>query len=73
MLLDNKKIIGVILSHNCKNLIEKTLSRIPKDIFDEIIISDDGSIDNSVEVYKKKDIKYLKQVKADMALIAEMV
>lgn len=57
MLLADKKIIAVILSHNCEHLIERTLKRIPKNTFNEIIVSDDGSTDNSVEVYKKKGFK----------------
>jgi glycosyltransferase involved in cell wall biosynthesis len=53
MLVENKKIFGVILSHNCEHFIDQTLSRIPENIFDKIIVSDDGSIDNSVGIYRK--------------------
>lgn len=52
MNIGSKKILGLILSHNCEKLIPKTLSRIPIDLFDEVIVSDDGSIDNSVSKYK---------------------
>jgi len=52
MFLAKKKIFAVILSHNCEHLIQKTLDRIPKNIFNEVIVSDDGSSDNSVKIYK---------------------
>jgi glycosyltransferase involved in cell wall biosynthesis len=57
MFLTNKNIFAVILSHNCEHLITKTLERIPENIFDEIIVSDDGSSDNSVKIYKEMGYK----------------
>jgi len=57
------KIIGLILSHNCATMIEKTLSRIPIELFHEIIITDDGSTDGSVEEYEKRGYKVFKSSK----------
>ena len=53
MVVNKKKILGLILSHNCEKLIAKTLSRIPENIFDQIIVSDDGSTDKSVITYRE--------------------
>ena len=57
------KIIGLILSHNCETMIEKTLSRIPMELFHEIIITDDGSTDNSVAEYKRRGYKVFESPK----------
>ena len=57
MIFGNKKVYGLILSHNCEKLIDETIKRIPNDLFDEVIVSDDGSTDNSVSKYKKLGYK----------------
>ncbi len=64
MVANKKKILGLILSHNCENLISRTLNRIPKDIFDEIIVSDDGSTDNSVSRYRDLGYKVFETTKS---------
>ncbi len=50
--MSSKKIYGIVLSHDCEHMINQTISRIPHSLFDKIIISDDGSSDNSVMVYE---------------------
>tara|TARA_B100000941_G_scaffold98748_1_gene68948 strand:+ start:76803 stop:77534 length:732 start_codon:yes stop_codon:yes gene_type:complete len=50
--MNNKKIYAVILSHNCEHMIDRTISRIPHSSFAKIIVSDDGSTDNSVSKYR---------------------
>ena len=57
MTFGNKKVYGLILSHNCEKLIDETIKRIPKDLFHEVIVSDDGSTDNSVSKYKELGYK----------------
>lgn len=52
-----KQVIGIILTYNCAKLVERTYRKIPKKEFDKIIIVDDGSIDEIVEVAKKMKIK----------------
>lgn len=42
-----EKAIGILMTYNCAHLIEKSWERIPKDVFDEIILVDDGSKDES--------------------------
>lgn len=47
------KIIGIIMTYNCADLVEDIYRRLPKDVFDEIIIVDDGSRDNVAHVARK--------------------
>src|SRR5258708_2935916 len=39
------KTIGIIMTYNCAHLIEKSWDRIPKGVFDQIILVEDGSKD----------------------------
>ena len=55
----NKKIIGAILSYNHSKTIMDTFKRIDKNFFDEIIIFDDKSKDNTVEVALKTGCKII--------------
>lgn len=50
------KIIGLILTYNCEQMIQRTLNKIPKDQLDDIICSDDGSKDNTINILKKNNI-----------------
>ena len=45
------KIIGVIMTYNCGELVQNAINQIPKNEFDQIICTDDGSSDN-LEVIK---------------------
>ena len=47
------KIFAMILCHNCEELLPVALSKIPRDYFDHIFVTDDGSEDRSIEVAKK--------------------
>ena len=55
-----KKIIGVLLTYNCENLVQKAINNIPFKEFDEVICSDDGSTDGTCDIVSKNDIKILK-------------
>ena len=50
------KTIGIILTYNCAPMLENTWQRIPKELFDEIILVDDASRDNTMEVAKNLGI-----------------
>lgn len=50
------KVIGIIMIYNCAHLVEGVYKSLPKDVFDEIIIVDDGSQDNISEVSDKLKI-----------------
>ena len=52
------KIIGLILTYNCENLVQKAIDNIPKNILHDVICSDDGSSDNTSEILKKNNIKF---------------
>lgn len=54
-----KKIVVVLPAYNAANTIEKTISEIPADIVDEIVLVDDKSSDNTIEVAKKIGIKHI--------------
>ena len=55
---EQKKAICVILAYNCGNVLEHTYSRIPKNSVDRIILVDDASTDNTIEVAKRLGIEY---------------
>ena len=47
------KIIGIIMTYNCGNFVQNAINQIPQNEFDEIICTDDGSTDNTIDVIKK--------------------
>ena len=53
------KIIGVIMTYNCEEFVQNAIDQIPKNEFDELICTDDGSTDNTIEVIKKNNIQYI--------------
>jgi glycosyltransferase involved in cell wall biosynthesis len=46
----NKGVFGMILTYNCAAFLEHTVRIIPKELFEKIIIIDDGSTDDTAEV-----------------------
>ena len=56
-MLNNKKIVVIMPAYNAEKTLIKTYNEIPKDIVDEIILTDDASTDNTVEITKKLNIK----------------
>ncbi len=57
----DKKVVVVHPAYNAANTIKKTISEIPKDIVDEIVLVDDKSSDNTIEVDRKIGIKNIIQ------------
>lgn len=56
----NKKIITVVLpAYNAEKTLEQTYREIPFDIVDQVILVDDLSRDNTVEVARKLGIKHI--------------
>ena len=47
-----KKITAFILAYNCGTMLAKAFDKIPKDLVEHIIISDDGSTDDTVDIVK---------------------
>jgi glycosyltransferase involved in cell wall biosynthesis len=54
-----KKLVVVLPAYNAGLTLEKTYSEIPFDIVDEVILVDDASKDNTVEVGKSIGIKHI--------------
>jgi len=52
-----KKVIVVLPAYNAEKTLEQTYKDIPKKLVDEIILVDDCSTDNTVEIAKKLKIK----------------
>ena len=58
-MISNKKVIVVLPAFNAEKTLEKTLLEIPRDLVDEVLLTDDYSIDNTVELAKKLDIDHV--------------
>lgn len=54
-----KKIVVVLPAYNAGLTLEKTFAEIPFDIVDEIILTDDASNDNTIEVARQLGIKHI--------------
>jgi glycosyltransferase involved in cell wall biosynthesis len=58
-MLANKKIIVVLPAYNAALTLEKTYNEIPFDIVDDVVLVDDKSSDNTVEVGKQIGINHI--------------
>lgn len=55
----NKKIVVVLPAYNASKTLSLTYSEIPQDIVDDVILVDDNSSDETIEVAKKIGIKHI--------------
>jgi Glycosyltransferases involved in cell wall biogenesis len=58
-MIKGKKVVVVMPAYNAEQTLEKTYREIPFDIVDEVIITDDCSQDQTVEVAKQLGIKHI--------------
>ncbi len=58
-MLNSKKIVVVLPAYNAEKTLEKTFKEIPHDIVDEIILTDDYSSDQTVNIAKKLGVKHI--------------
>ncbi|MCX6351634.1 MAG: glycosyltransferase family 2 protein [Bacteroidetes bacterium] len=58
-MINGKKIVVVLPAYNAALTLEQTYQEIPFDIVDEVILVDDASPDNTLEVGKRLGIKYI--------------
>jgi glycosyltransferase involved in cell wall biosynthesis len=56
---NNKKVVVVLPAYNAALTLEKTIREIPTDIVDEIVLVDDNSTDNTVEVARGLNIRHI--------------
>lgn len=55
----NKKVVVVLPAYNAVRTLEKTLCEIPNDIVDEIILTDDASTDDTLELARRLNIHHV--------------
>ena len=60
-MLNNKKVVVVLPAYNAAATLKKTYNEIPFDIVDDVVIVDDASKDNTVEVARSIGIKHIIQ------------
>ena len=58
-MINNKKVTVVLPAYNAAKTLEKTIGEIPFEIVDDIILCDDNSTDNTVELAQKLNIKHI--------------
>ncbi|MDI9337131.1 MAG: glycosyltransferase family 2 protein [Alphaproteobacteria bacterium] len=58
-MVDGKKIIVVMPAYNAVKTLEKTYSEIPFNLVDDVILTDDNSQDNTIELAHKLGIKHI--------------
>lgn len=58
-MIDKKKIVVVLPAYNAAKTLERTYNEIPNDIVDEVVLVDDNSTDNTVEVAQKLGIRHI--------------
>ncbi len=58
-MIKNKKVVVVLPAYNAALTLEKTYNEIPFDIVDEVVLVDDMSKDDTVEVAKRVGIKHV--------------
>jgi glycosyltransferase involved in cell wall biosynthesis len=58
-MISNKKIVVVLPAYNAEKTIVKVINEIPMNIVDEIILVDDFSTDNTVNISKNNGIKHI--------------
>ena len=56
-MLNGKKIVVVMPAYNAARTLQKTYDEIPRDIVDEIILTDDNSSDDTVRIAKNLNIR----------------
>jgi glycosyltransferase involved in cell wall biosynthesis len=56
-MLNGKRVCVVMPAYNAEKTLKKTYDEIPKDIVDDVILTDDASTDKTVKVSRELDIK----------------
>src|SRR5215213_5986649 len=59
-MISGKKVAIVLTAYNASNTLQQTFDEIPKDIVDDVILTDDASQDNTLEVSRRLGIHTLR-------------
>ena len=59
LMIQNKRIAIVLPAYNAEHTLERTYKEIPFDIIDDVILVDDKSTDDTIEVAKKLGIEHI--------------
>lgn len=60
-MINGKKIVVCLPAYNAAKTLEKTFSDIPLDLVDEIVLVDDASMDNTVQIAHQLGIRHILQ------------
>lgn len=58
-MIDGKKVVVIMPAYNAERTLEQTLQEVPRDIVDEVILTDDNSRDNTYNLAKKLGIEHV--------------
>lgn len=58
-MVNNKKVVVVLPAYQAERTLEETYAEIPFEIVDEVVLVDDNSLDNTVEVARKIGINHI--------------
>lgn len=58
-MINGKKVVVVLPAYNASQTLERTYNEIPFDIVDEVVLTDDKSRDNTIEVAKNLGIQHI--------------
>ncbi len=58
-MINNRKVVVILPAYNASATLESTFNDIPFDIVDEVILTDDASSDNTVEIAHKLKIHHI--------------
>ncbi len=58
-MINGKKVVVVLPAYNAAQTLERTYKEIPFDVVDDVVLTDDNSPDNTVEVGKQLGIKHI--------------
>ncbi len=58
-MIANQKLVIVLPAYNAARTLEQTLAEVPRDLVDDIILVDDASLDDTVEVARRAGIEHV--------------
>jgi glycosyltransferase involved in cell wall biosynthesis len=58
-MINNRKVVVILPAYNASATLESTFNDIPFDIVDEVVLTDDGSSDNTVEIAHRLNIHHV--------------